>query len=271
MSNPLSTVEPWSIVAEGYVKSTKQFLEAYSKKAMELLNLNPNDIVLDVATGPGTLALPLSKTVREVIAIDFSESMIAQLKKGMLEINSKNIIPFVMDGQNLKFSDNHFDAAFSMFGLMFFPDKLQGLKEIYRVLKPGKKIAVSGWAPVSHSPLMQCWFGAFRKANPEIPEPQTNPISFENPEYFEEQLDAAGFTKIEIVPFSNSIKVLGAEEFLNTMLEGSAPLQLMKSKMETSVWHEKYGIMLDHLRGQLTKLPISLSSEAYIATAQKPE
>ncbi|RHX83835.1 class I SAM-dependent methyltransferase [Leptospira stimsonii] len=271
MSNPLSSVEPWSLVAEGYTKSTKQFLEAYSRKAMELLGFNSEDVVLDVATGPGTLAIPLSKIVKEVYAIDFSEPMIEQLKKGMKEENVSNVIPLVMDGQKLEFPQNHFDGAFSMFGLMFFPDKLLGLKEMYRVLKPGKKVAVSGWAPVNHSPLMQFLFGALRKANPEMPEPQTNFSSFENPEFFREQLNTAGFQEIEIVPFSNSIEVTDGEEFLDSMIDGGAPLRWMKSKMTESVWNEKRKIMLDHLNSRLRNIPVSLSSEAYIAVAKKPD
>ncbi|AOP33106.1 methyltransferase type 11 [Leptospira tipperaryensis] len=270
MSNPLSSVEPWSLVAEGYTKSTKQFLEAYSLKAMDLLGLKSDEIVLDVAAGPGTLAIPLSKSVKEVYAIDFSPAMIDELKKGTKEANVQNVFPLVMDGQKLEFPQDHFDGAFSMFGLMFFPDKLQGLKEIYRVLKPGKKVAVSGWAPVANSPLMQFLFGALRKANPEIPEPQTNVSSFENPEFFREQLTEAGFQEIDILPFSNSIEITDAETFLDSMIEGGAPLQWMKSKMKESVWNEKRRIMLEHVQSQLKQLPISLSSEAYIAVAKKP-
>ncbi|MBM9575855.1 methyltransferase domain-containing protein [Leptospira sp. 201903070] len=270
MSNPLSTVPPWSLVAEGYTKSTKQFLEAYSLKAMDLLGLKSECVVLDIAAGPGTLAIPLSKSVKEIYAIDFSDAMIEQLKKGMKEANVQNIVPLVMDGQKLEFPENRFDGAFSMFGLMFFPDKLQGLKEMYRVLKPGKKAAVSGWAPVANSSLMQFLFSALRQANPEIPEPQTNVSSFENPEFFLEQLEAAGFREIEIHPFSNSLEVKGAEEFLDSMIEGGAPLQWMKSKMEETIWNEKRRIMLEHIQAQLTQLPISLSSEAYIAVAKKP-
>lgn len=77
------------------------------------------------------------------------------------------VFTYVMDGQKLE--NDRFDAAFSMFGLMFFPDKVRGLKEIHRVLKPKGKIAVSSWAPISNSILMQCLFGALRKANPDIP------------------------------------------------------------------------------------------------------
>ncbi|TGL76788.1 class I SAM-dependent methyltransferase [Leptospira yasudae] len=270
MSNPLSSVEPWSLVAEGYTRSTKQFLEGFSLKAIELLKPQPDSVVLDVAAGPGTLAIPLARSVREIHAIDFSQAMIDQLKLGIQETKAHNVHPYRMDGQKLEFEADRFDFAFSMFGLMFFPDKLQGLKEIYRVLKPGGKVAISGWAPIANSPLMQCLFGALRKANPDIPAPQTNVQSFENPDYIREQLSSAGFQEIEILPFSNSIEVVDVKDFLDTMIDGGAPLQLMKSKMKESAWLEKERIMFEHLKEELTRLPISLSSEAYIATAKRP-
>ncbi|WP_060684562.1 class I SAM-dependent methyltransferase [Leptospira interrogans] len=269
MFNPLSSVEPWSLVAEGYTKSTKQFLECYALKAMELMSLKVDYIVLDVAAGPGTLSIPLAKNVKEVYAIDFSIPMIEQLKNGIKETKVQNVFTYVMDGQKLEFENDRFDATFSMFGLMFFPDKVRGLKEIHRVLKPKGKIAVSSWAPISNSTLMQCLFGALRKANPDIPAPQTNIESFENPDYIRNHFRSSGFKEIEIVPFSNSIEVKSIQEFLNMMIEGSAPIQLMKSKLEEPVWKEKEKIMFDHLSEQLALLPISLSSEAYITIAKK--
>ncbi len=99
--------------------------------------------------------------------------------------------------------------------------------------------------------------------------PQTNIESFENPDYIRNHFRSSGFKKIEIAPFSNSIEVKSIQEFLNMMIEGSAPIQLMKSKLEEPVWKEKEKIMFDHLSEQLALLPISLSSEAYITIAKK--
>ena len=65
-----------------------------------------------------------------------------------------------------------FDAAFSLFGLMFFPDRKQGFAEIYRTLKPGGSIAITSWAPVDQSPAMQTMFGALRAIKPDLPQPQ---------------------------------------------------------------------------------------------------
>jgi ubiquinone/menaquinone biosynthesis C-methylase UbiE len=53
-----------------------------------------------------------------------------------------------MDGQNLLFPDTEFDFAFSMFGLMLFPDRCKGMAEMFRVLKPGGRCAISTWTPI---------------------------------------------------------------------------------------------------------------------------
>lgn len=269
MFNPLSTVTPWSLVAEGYRKSTQPFLEQYSLKAIELIQPTKHDTALDVATGPGTLAIPLSKLVSEVTGIDFSPLMIEELKKNLILGGVQNVIPLEMDGQDLRFADHTFDIAFSMFGLIFFPDKLKGMKELYRVLRPGGRVSISSWGPISNSNMMQLLFGAIRKASPEMPEPQTNIASLENPEYFKEQLGIAGFKNIEIHAYAPPMEITNADDFYDMMLEGNAPLQLMKSKMTEPQWKEKNQIMKSYVRETLDKLPTTLSSQAYIGIASK--
>ncbi|MCE9598146.1 MAG: methyltransferase domain-containing protein [Spirochaetia bacterium] len=270
MLNPLASPAPWSLVASGYKKSTQQFLEAYSRKVIELLKPGRADSVLDVATGPGTLAIPLSGLVREIRAIDFSDRMIEELHASIEQMNIQNILPSVMDGQELKFDENQFDMAFSMFGLMFFPDKIKGMREIHRVLKPGKFVAISSWGPISASPMMQLMFGAIRAAIPETPPAVPNPTSLENPDYFKEQLTLAGFVEIEVIPFAPPFTIKDVTEFFDTMVEGSAPIQLMRSKMTPEVWKEKSQIMFNYIRDQLKTLPVSVSSQANLAIARKP-
>jgi ubiquinone/menaquinone biosynthesis C-methylase UbiE len=46
----------------------------------------------------------------------------------------------------LELPDNSQDYAFSVFGLIMFPDQAKGFKELYRVIKPGGKAAVTSWS-----------------------------------------------------------------------------------------------------------------------------
>src|SRR3954469_12109421 len=77
--SPMSTPEPWQLVAEGYAAEASLVMAPFSMRAIELLAPTPSARVLDVAAGPGTLATRLAPTVRELVALDFSERMVAEL------------------------------------------------------------------------------------------------------------------------------------------------------------------------------------------------
>ncbi len=52
----------------------------YVNDFISRMNITGDEVVLDIGCGPGTLAIPLAKRVKEVIAIDFSEGMLEELK-----------------------------------------------------------------------------------------------------------------------------------------------------------------------------------------------
>lgn len=267
--NPLSLSGPWTLVAEGYQAETVPAFRQYCEKALELVGYQPGGKVIDVACGPGTLSLMLAASASAIEAIDFSEGMLSVFRRLSAEQNRQNISIRQMDGQKLEFGDAVFDFGFSMFGLMFFPDRMAGFRELHRVLKPGGRAAVSSWAPVSESPLMQMMFGSIRAAFPERPEPKTNLLSLENPDLFKEEMQKAGFTDVTVTAFDGAWLVADAEKFLDSMVKGSAPLEMMKNNLGPDVWAEKRKLIQAYLREKLPPLPATLHSRAFIAVGKK--
>ncbi|MDH5328278.1 MAG: class I SAM-dependent methyltransferase [Gammaproteobacteria bacterium] len=268
--NMLSTVTPWDMVAEGYAETTMTFFRSYTEKALELARLSKDCKILDVACGPGTLPLLVAAKVNSVHAIDFSESMISLFRNAISEQGIKNIEVHCGDGQALPYTDGLFDTAFSMFGLMFFPDREKGYKEIFRTLRPGGKVVISSWAPVCDSTLMQTLFGAIKAMKPEIPEPQTDIESLENPEFFRNELTAAGFADVDIIGFSGEFPVNNVKEFWTDMVKGSAPIVMMKNDMSNDQWNELETVALGYLSKQLPNMPTTLSSKAWFGVGVKP-
>jgi ubiquinone/menaquinone biosynthesis C-methylase UbiE len=179
--------------------------EEYADEAIAACKLKPNSTVLDVACGPGTLALKLAHHAAQVHGIDFSVAMLAVFRNKIEQAGHRNIALHCGDAQTLPYADNTFDAAFSLFGLMFFPDRQQGFAEIHRTLKPGSSIAVTSWAPVDQSPAMMTMFGALRAIKPELPQPQRSVTTLENPERFKQEMIDAGFRNIEIRKVTRSL------------------------------------------------------------------
>ena len=147
-------------------------LGQYSQEAVALANLKRQSSVLDVACGPGTLSLIAAKKAARVTSIDFSRCMVRIFREQLKQKAIGHVKVYQGDGQALPFKDESFDAAFSMFGLMFFPDRPKGFAELHRTLKPGGRAVVSSWAPVSRSPSMKAMFGALRAMDPRCPEAQ---------------------------------------------------------------------------------------------------
>lgn len=268
--NPMSSPEPWSMVSSGYVTDTMPLFEQYCIEALRLSAFNSSGKVLDVACGPGTLSLLIHESADQIHAIDFSPGMLDSFNSKIDQQGIDNITTCLMDGQNLLFSDNEFDWAYSIFGLMFFPDRIKGFSELYRTLKPGGRAAVTSWAPVSYSPLMQLMFGAIGAAFPAKEEGKSEKVlTLEDPDVFKTEMEEAGFGDVTVTPFDGYWELEDIEEFLDSVTRGSAPIVMLKKQLGEDAWTEKREIMLQWLKDQVTDLPVTLHSRAYIGVGKK--
>lgn len=101
--------------------------------------------VLDVATGTGDLAIEISRAHRNATVIGVDPS-VRMLDIGRHKMNKRHLETRVTmvtgDAQRLEFGDGSFDAATIAFGIRNVPDRMAGLRELARVVRPGGKIAV---------------------------------------------------------------------------------------------------------------------------------
>ncbi len=108
-------------------------------------NLHAGQIVLDVATGTGDLALGFAKRVGKtgrVIMTDINESMLERGRDRLIDQGYLNIDCIQADAEHLPFAENYFDCVTIAFGLRNVTDKTAALQNFYRVLKPGGKLLI---------------------------------------------------------------------------------------------------------------------------------
>lgn len=261
--------EPWDLVSEGYAAEAGAVMAPFSERAAELLAPNHGARILDVACGPGTLSLAVAPRVREVVALDFSSQMLVQLEQRASSAGIRNLRAVSGDGQALPFGDDEFDAGFSIFGLMFFPDRAQGFRELLRVLKPGAGAVVSSWAPLDEAPLMKAMFGALAAADPAFMVPPKSLAGLENPDVLSGEMSAAGFERVRIEPVTVTLQPRSADELWLSMARSSAPLVLMRKRLGEAEWQRRDPIIRAHLAQVLATDP-SLSTTAWLAVGYKP-
>lgn len=122
----LADKDAWSTAAEGYKSSFAQYPLHSARAGLEAAKVQPGEKLLDVACGPGDLAVWAARDKGATVdCIDFSEGMIDAVKE-KLEKEPVAVTTHVMDGQNLTFEDSTFDIVTSSFGVMLFPDWQKG-------------------------------------------------------------------------------------------------------------------------------------------------
>jgi ubiquinone/menaquinone biosynthesis C-methylase UbiE len=114
------------------------------------------DTVLDVATGPGDPALSVAEMVGpsgKVIGIDPVPGMIEGARRAAAGVILQNTQFEIASADALPFPIDTFDAETCRFGVMFFPSPLDGIREMLRVLKPGKRLAFAVWSFGDNNPF----------------------------------------------------------------------------------------------------------------------
>jgi ubiquinone/menaquinone biosynthesis C-methylase UbiE len=111
-------------------------------RLVELVPFQPDDRVLDVATGPGHVAFTLAPFVRHVIGLDVTAKMGEQFEREASERNIQNVSFILGDVHRLPFEENTFDHVTCRRAAHHFSDAAQAVREMVRVLKPGGFLAL---------------------------------------------------------------------------------------------------------------------------------
>src|SRR5699024_5987320 len=103
--------------------------------------VKPGQKVLDLCCGTGDWTIQLAENQEaEITGLDFSENMLKVAAGKTAKFN--NITLTQGDATDLPYDDNTFDIVTIGFGLRNLPDYLSGIKEFYRVLKPGGQLVI---------------------------------------------------------------------------------------------------------------------------------
>jgi SAM-dependent methyltransferase len=115
----------------------------WAPRLADAADVGPGDRFLDVGCGTGVVAREAALRVGpngRIVGFDLNESMLAVAKRLRPEIEWRQ-----GDVIQLPFEDASFDAVVSQFMLMFIADRVAAIKEMWRVLAPGGRLAASAW------------------------------------------------------------------------------------------------------------------------------
>src|SRR5262245_20410454 len=129
-------------IAAWYAKNTGRDLSRFREAARAAAERVPQDShVLEIAPGPGYLAIEIAKSGRRVTALDISHSFVQMArdnaKKARVTVDVRQ-----GNAAAMPFPDAFFDYAVCVAAFKNFADPVGALNEIHRVLKPGGQASI---------------------------------------------------------------------------------------------------------------------------------
>lgn len=157
--------------------------------------------VLEVAAGTGVL----TRALAPLLGPD-CRYVVTDLNPPMLEVARQRqpADPRLewrqADALALPFEDAGFDAVCCQFGVMFFPDRVAGLREARRVLRPGGRLLFSAWDRIGRNALADRVTQALAAYFPDDPPDfmARIPHGYHDPERIRADVEAAGFRAVSV-------------------------------------------------------------------------
>jgi ubiquinone/menaquinone biosynthesis C-methylase UbiE len=141
----------------------------WAKQLIEKAELRPGEEVLDVATGPGTVARLAAEKVGptgRVVGADISRAMLEIARQKPRGAAAAAIHYVESPAAPLTAPGSAFDVVTCQQGLQFFPDRGAAIREMFRVLRPGGRLVVAVWREIAMQPTFAAIEAALRECIP---------------------------------------------------------------------------------------------------------
>ncbi len=251
----MSQQERWQVsgnASEAYERYlVPTMFTPWAHDLIERAALQSGERVIDVACGTGIVARLAAEAVGssgQVVGVDLNAGMI-EMARSQTPSSGAPVEWREGDVNALPYNDATFDVLLCQQGFQFFPDQAKAIGEMYRVLTPGGRLALSVWRSVDYNPYFRAISDALeRHVSAEVAAGMRAVCSFGEAEALRMRIADAGFRDVRIqvviltkrhpslaeyipgqlsaLPFAGAIQALEAEtqaNLLNDIVESLKP------------------------------------------------
>lgn len=111
-------------------------------KLIGMVRAGERDRAVDVACGPGTLALRFAPEVSWICGVDLTPAILGRARTAAFQQGIENMNFAIGDAQHLPFADGSLDIAITSYALHHMPDAPSAIAEMARVLRPGGRLGI---------------------------------------------------------------------------------------------------------------------------------
>jgi ubiquinone/menaquinone biosynthesis C-methylase UbiE len=161
----------YNAAADHFDHPVNSFWHKFGRRTVERPDLRPGERVLDVCSGSGGSALPAAEKVGPegyVVAADLAGNLIALAEAKAEAKGLRNIEFRVADMLELGYPQGSFDAVVCVFGIFFVPDMAGAVGELWRMVRPGGRLAITTWGPRLFEPANGAFWEAIAAVRPDL-------------------------------------------------------------------------------------------------------
>jgi ubiquinone/menaquinone biosynthesis C-methylase UbiE len=206
----------YNAAADYFDHPVSSFWHRFGRRTVERLGLLVGETVLDVCCGSGGSALPAAEAVGpegKVVAVDLAERLVALGAAKAREKGLANLEFRTGDMLALGYPDASFDAVICVFGIFFVPDMVAATKELWRMLRPGGRLAITTWGPDLFEPANGAFWEAIREERPDLLKGFNPWERISTPAGLREMFGEAGIDAADIVAEEGSHAIASPEDW----------------------------------------------------------
>jgi ubiquinone/menaquinone biosynthesis C-methylase UbiE len=266
----MSGEERWQLsgnAAAFYDRYVMLIMEPWVRRLVDVATLQPSEQVLDVACGTGFVARLAAQRVGvkgRVVAIDLNPGMIEAARRTDTAIT---IDWRIGDAAALPFDDSGFDAVLCQQGLQFFPDRIQALREMRRVLRLGGRLAFTVWSAIDETPYQAALADALtRHVSLEAGSMARTPHALHDAAELHALVASAGFRNVRVRPTIATTKLPSPEEFVPGHL-AALPMAQAIAQLPRDRYAALIRDMTEALRAYVDGEQLTLPAGVHVVTA----
>ncbi len=231
----------WDAAAAGWDRhapAIRTWLRQPTDAMLAMAGVATGQGVLDVAAGAGDQTLDIAARVGPdgaVVATDLSQEILTRALHNTQAAGYRTVSILAADAEDLGLDSDCFDAAVCRLGLMFLTEPLAGLREVYRVLKPGARFCAMVFAGPEASPCLRILMQTALRHAGQAPRDPFLPgglVSLGKPDLLDELFRSAGFRAVATTRMDAPFRLPTTKDYLAFVRDAAGPIMQILARLE---------------------------------------